>query len=551
VLLSRGPSGIVIDHNTAFQTGKIVSIDNGQSSGFVCRNNLVRHNKYGIFGTGSTTGLPTLKKYFPNYVVDRNVFAGGSSSLYPPDNFFPTMTQFYQQFSNYGAGNYQLVSWSPYIGLGTDGLNLGANITSLQAVLQGGTTAAASTMSATISTATATTLASETTANQTTSASSTAGDGGGDIVLTAADVERVRGNWTITSSSGSPENKAIQSANKGWQNTSAPLARPVNYVDVPFQPSANTSYRVWLRMKSASAHGDSVWLQFTGAVSSSGRPLWRIGSTQGWPVKGEACDGCQVSGWGWHDSSWWLGVPPLVRFESGAPQTLRIQTREDGVSIDEIVLSPATYLSDAPGASANDGIVLPRSAVPLSKSADVVLRTADAVRRSGNWTIEPDGTAADGVSLASADRGWSTVSAPLTEPRDYVDMTFTAVAGVPYRTWLRMSATANDPANDSVWVQYDGSLAASGGAAARIGSTTGIVVNRQPCSGCTISGWAWRDSSWWTAPGTVVFEETGVQTIRIQVREDGVRFDQIVISPQQYVTRAPGAKNADTTIVPR
>jgi hypothetical protein len=42
-----------------------------------------------------------------------------------------------------------------------------------------------------------------------------------------------------------------------------------------------------------------------------------------------------------------------------------------------------------------------------------------------------------------------------------------------------------------------------------------------------------------------------MQTIRIQVREDGVELDQIVLSPKTYLTRAPGSPGGDGTFVPK
>jgi hypothetical protein len=47
----------------------------------------------------------------------------------------------------------------------------------------------------------------------------------------------------------------------------------------------------------------------------------------------------------------------------------------------------------------------------------------------------------------------------------------------------------------------------------------------------------------------IVFERTGVQTIRIQPREDGLLIDQIVLSPQKYLTVSPGLLKGDTTVV--
>ena len=40
---------------------------------------------------------------------------------------------------------------------------------------------------------------------------------------------------------------------------------------------------------------------------------------------------------------------PVVKFDVTGPQTLRIQTREDGFRIDQIVLSAGTYLTSSPG----------------------------------------------------------------------------------------------------------------------------------------------------------------------------------------------------------
>jgi hypothetical protein len=49
---------------------------------------------------------------------------------------------------------------------------------------------------------------------------------------------------------------------------------------------------------------------------------------------------------------------PVAR--TGA-HTIRLQVREDGIGIDEIVLSAVRYLSAAPGALKNDSTLLDRS----------------------------------------------------------------------------------------------------------------------------------------------------------------------------------------------
>jgi hypothetical protein len=47
-----------------------------------------------------------------------------------------------------------------------------------------------------------------------------------------------------------------------------------------------------------------------------------------------------------------------VYFERSGRQTLRIQQREDGVLIDQIVISAQRYLGRSPGAVINDNTVV-------------------------------------------------------------------------------------------------------------------------------------------------------------------------------------------------
>jgi hypothetical protein len=84
----------------------------------------------------------------------------------------------------------------------------------------------------------------------------------------------------------------------------------------------------------------------------------------------------------------------------------------------------------------------------------------------------------------------------------------------------------------------------------QIGTTSGLLVNLENCYACGMSGWGWQNSSWWLAqPSTFVFTTAGPHTLRIQVREDGVMFDQIVLSPTMYLSTPPGPVVNDNTIV--
>ena len=57
----------------------------------------------------------------------------------------------------------------------------------------------------------------------------------------------------------------------------------------------------------------------------------------------EDCSGCGQSGWGWQDNGWGsaTAIGTHVYFRNPGTHTIRIQTREDGFAIDQIVLSPA------------------------------------------------------------------------------------------------------------------------------------------------------------------------------------------------------------------
>jgi hypothetical protein len=81
----------------------------------------------------------------------------------------------------------------------------------------------------------------------------------------------------------------------------------------------------------------------------------------------EKCSGCGVKQWGWHHNGYGAGVAaPFVRFAASGSHTVRVQTREDGFSIDQIVLSSGTYKTAAPGALKNDTTKLPEYARPAS-----------------------------------------------------------------------------------------------------------------------------------------------------------------------------------------
>jgi hypothetical protein len=119
--------------------------------------------------------------------------------------------------------------------------------------------------------------------------------------------------------------------------------------------------------------------------------------------------------------------------------------------------------------------------------------------------------------------------------------------------WVGGKAQNNCKANDSVMVQFSTSVDASGVASNRIGTTSGQDVILEDCSSCTLSGWGWQDNgSGANVMGPAIyFGQSGPQTIRVQIKEDGMSIDQIVLSAARYLTVSPGALKNDTTILVR
>jgi hypothetical protein len=132
-----GPNFLTIEHNTAFQSNQIAVFDvTPPGEGFVFQNNIMPNNEYGLFGSGVGQGTAALAKYFSDYVFRRNVIIGGSSKLYPQDNFFPASFD-EVKFIDRKGGNYRLDSNSPYKNKATSGKNVGCDFTALDSALSG------------------------------------------------------------------------------------------------------------------------------------------------------------------------------------------------------------------------------------------------------------------------------------------------------------------------------------------------------------------------------------------------------------------------------
>lgn len=147
------PIDVTIDHNSIFQSGPVTWAYQ-VSQGFRYTNNLshsyISAGGYqGIYGPGQSQGNNTIAHYFPditdaNQHFHQNVLIGGNASRYSnyntiSRNHFPTDISSVG-FSDYAGGvldyhGYALAGNSPFAGAGTDGMDIGVMMETLDAAL--------------------------------------------------------------------------------------------------------------------------------------------------------------------------------------------------------------------------------------------------------------------------------------------------------------------------------------------------------------------------------------------------------------------------------
>jgi hypothetical protein len=289
------------------------------------------HNGFGVKGDGTGIGNPTLATYFPACNFQRNLLVGGRSTNYPGNNFFPGSTNEIG-FQDRSGGNYRLQFGSSYKAGGTDGRDIGADLDAIDAAIAEGIP-------------------------HRPPPPGPRPPIGIEVVLYARDATFVAGNWSLVQDSFAAGGLRMVSANRGSGKILSPLAEPESYFDLSFEATPDVPYRLWLRGKAKrnSPLNDSVYVQFSNSVDAGGGAVYRIGSDSATVVNLEDCSGCGLSGWGWQDNGWGAGVMgPLLYFTGSGTQRLRVQLREDGISIDEIVLSPDLYLNLSPGRLTDD-----------------------------------------------------------------------------------------------------------------------------------------------------------------------------------------------------
>jgi hypothetical protein len=147
-LIANSINGLVIDHNTIFQNYWLVSMEGPtiagtKMTGFVFTNNICAHGSYGFIGVvnGSTvTGDPSISTYLSSPTFNHNVIIdpGQHQSQYltyinsAGSNSWPASTTLVN-FVDYANHNYRLADNSPYKSQASDGKDIGADQSAIEA----------------------------------------------------------------------------------------------------------------------------------------------------------------------------------------------------------------------------------------------------------------------------------------------------------------------------------------------------------------------------------------------------------------------------------
>ena len=147
-------NSITINHVTGFSdpNSRVISLGNSTSFpemyGFSMTNSIVGQSLYPVWSTGGSGNcaiknvpVTSMNACFTNYTFTHNAIIASKygATQWPGGNNFPTSagTVQFSSFNNGNGGSYQLLSSSPYSNAASDGKDLGADLSAIQAAIAG------------------------------------------------------------------------------------------------------------------------------------------------------------------------------------------------------------------------------------------------------------------------------------------------------------------------------------------------------------------------------------------------------------------------------
>lgn len=187
----------------------------------------------------------------------------------------------------------------------------------------------------------------------------------------------------------------------------------------------------------------------------------------------EETEDAGVSGWGWQDNSFTDHDSGIIRFEKDGIHTLRVQRREDGVSIEQICLvaEPNNDYNKIQSRTFNRNRADMYDAVNPFSHDMIIIKAKDILRSRmfGSWKKVQDPTADFNPVISDMPDSEVKYNTPSIEPKDYFETEFYAKGRVNYHVWVRMKAQEDLYSNDSIYVQFSDSIGELGNPVYRTG----------------------------------------------------------------------------------
>lgn len=207
-----------------------------------------------------------------------------------------------------------------------------------------------------------------------------------------------------------------------------------------------------------------------------------------------------------------------------------------GVLASALVMAGASTPVGAQSSSA------PATETPLAASqraaVDVIVYASDLPRNAlSEFGVWSDPSSPGGRLVGTPNTGDELDPPPENDP--HVTFRVAVQQGVPYRCWIHMKVGAPKGKSQAnmFWIQFTDAVDEANRDVLR--PRTGSYLTAR---GPTRQGWAWvgcdlEGSS--PSESLVRFRKSGEVTVRLQAGQEGVGFDQFVLSPGRFLERPP------------
>ena len=176
------------------------------------------------------------------------------------------------------------------------------------------------------------------------------------------------------------------------------------------------------------------------------------------------------------------------------------------------------------------------SKAPAAPPRDVVLVASTLPKLAlSEWEMWDDPGSPGGKLVGTPNAGGNLDPPPESDP--HVTHKLKVEGGVAYRVWVRMKVGAPKGVSkaNKLFVQFSNAVDAKGKTFLKPESASYLTAQ-----GPTTPGWAWVACEIAGATGTKVkFKNSAEVTVYIQAGQEGVGFDQLLLSPARFLDAAP------------